>query len=225
MYAIIEEETRRIVSITSDANHSAANGYQAVELPGDFDESAADEYVLNDKGALVRDASLRLARARTAAIAAIKAEAARAIDALAWRLERARERDSMALDTGGERVSDVLAAREAIRRASNRTEAAILAAETPEAVATVTLEITDDDIVQPAALTREQFLSRLTPEETAAILTAAKSNVALEAFVLRLTTASYINVTDLATEAGVQALEIAGLLASGRAEQILALPE
>ncbi len=222
MYAIIENGA--VSALTDNARHVCAEGETLLAAPDELSAENAAEWVVDDTGALVRDARLRLARVQTAAITAIKAEAARAIDALAWRLERARERDSMALTTG-ERVSDVLAAREAIRRASNRTEAVILAAETPEAVAAVTLEITEDDIVQPAALTREQFLSRLTPEETAAILTAAKTNVALEAFVLRLTTASYINVTDPATEAGVHALEIAGLLASGRAGQILALPE
>lgn len=222
MYAIIENGA--VSALTDNARHVCAEGETLLAAPDELSAENAAEWVAEDTGALVRDARLRMARVQTAAITAIKAQAARAIDALAWRLERARERDSMALVTG-ECVGDVLAAREAIRRASNRTEAAILAAETPEAVAAVTLEITDDDIVQPAALTREQFLSRLTPEETAAILTAAKTNVALEAFVLRLTTASYINVADPVTEAGVHALEIAGLLAQGRAGQILALPE
>lgn len=171
----------------------------------------------------MRDPVRQLNNARTRRIGAINAQAAAEIHALGWRLERATERDQMAIP--GERVSDILAAREAIRRASNRTEAAVLAAETLEEIAAITLEITEDDTVRPAALTREQFLSRLTTDETAAILTAAKSNVALEAFVLRLTTASYINVCDPATTAGVHALEIAGLLSSGRAEQILALPE
>lgn len=220
MYAIIENGI--ITSITSDAEHPCAENETLLPAPADLSAENASEWILQG-GQLVRDPVRQLNNARALRIGQIKGQASASIDALGWRLERAREQDAMAIP--GERVADILAAREAIRRASNRTEAAVLAAETLEEIAAITLEITDDDTVRPAAITREQFLARFTQEEIGAILTAAKANVALEAFVLRLTTASYISVCDAATQAGVQALEIAGLLSSGRAEQILALTE
>ena len=62
--------------------------------------------------------------AQAAKIVEIKAEAARRITALDWRLQRAQEREQLG-ETGVETVADVLALREQIRQASNAAELAV----------------------------------------------------------------------------------------------------
>jgi hypothetical protein len=56
-----------------------------------------------------------------------------------------------------------------------------------------------------------------------AIVAAAETNPALKAALLKWQAAEGITLTDPVTQAGVQALEIAGLIAPGRAAQILAV--
>lgn len=73
----------------------------------------------------------------------IKAQAAQLIDALAWRMERAQEREMLGVE--GEKVKDVLREREAIRRASNRVEAEINAALDAQSVRAVTFTVSDAD--------------------------------------------------------------------------------
>jgi hypothetical protein len=67
------------------------------------------------------------------------------------------------------------------------------------------------------------FQMRFTADERVAIRTAAQSNGQIADYLGLLTAASSVNLTDPVTMAGVQALETAGLIAQGRAAQILAL--
>lgn len=114
--------------------------------PGTVAVTAPQGYELADRGDIVLeggsariDPARALARLKAAGIATLKTEAARRIDALAWRLERAREKQ--ALGVAGESVQAVLAEREAIRLASNRLEAAVDAATDADAVRAVVFEI------------------------------------------------------------------------------------
>lgn len=157
---------------------------------------------------------------RSAAVAGVKAEAARRIAALAWRTERARERELLQL--GGETLGEVLAAREAIRRASNRLEAAIMAAADPVELDGLVFDVLPEDAAPVRLSTRREFLARLAAPEMEAILTAAKTDTAIEILLLRWETAERINIDSPATAAALAALETAGLLAAGRAAEILA---
>lgn len=67
------------------------------------------------------------------------------------------------------------------------------------------------------------FLNRFTLEERAAIRTAAQTNGALADYVAMVSAAKTVVLTDDLTVTGVQSLETAGLIATGRAVEILAL--
>jgi hypothetical protein len=164
----------------------------------------------------------QLDAAKAEKISEIKRAAAQAIDAMAWRIERAQERDRLGLP--GETMEAVMLEREAIRRASNRCEAEIEAALDVQAVQAVQFAVTEADRAIPQRLTRLQFLSRFTDEEMQSIVAAADTSPALKAMLLKWQTAEGIVLTDPATVAGVQAMEIAGLIAPGRAEAILTPP-
>ncbi|MCX0428860.1 hypothetical protein [Aeromonas veronii] len=67
---------------------------------------------------------ITLDEAKAAKVVEIKAEAERSITALDWRLQRAQEREQLG-EEGFETVTDVLALREQIRKASNAAEQAV----------------------------------------------------------------------------------------------------
>lgn len=73
----------------------------------------------------------------------------------------------------------------------------------------------------PPPITKLEFLSLLTDEEYAGILTAAKTVPAVEAWVKKFELAEDIRLDDPRMAAGVRGLEVAGLLAAGRAAEIL----
>ena len=205
----------RIVGTTTPDD---PNGYTLIEPPPDFDgDLSALEY---DSATGTVRYDLDAYRARR--IAEIKRHASEAITALQWRIERAQERDRLGLP--GETVEQVLLEREAIRRASNRCAAEVEAALDVQAVQAVQFAVTDADRATPARITRLQFLSRFTDAEMQAVIAASDASPALRAALLKWQTAEGIVLTDPATIAGVQALEIAGLIAPGRAEAILTPP-
>lgn len=76
-------------------------------------------------------------------------------------------------------------------------------------------------------LTKQQFLDRLTPAEVAGMLAAAKVAVSVEAWLFRFNNltpdpdGTSIDLQDPRTIAGLQSMEDGGLLAPGRAVEIL----
>lgn len=94
---------------------------------------------LGDDGTLQRDEQAVIAAARAARTLRIKTESRERIEAMDWRLERARERDQAGLTTGAE--AEVLAAREAIRRSSDDAEAAVAALTDKAEIAAFTWEV------------------------------------------------------------------------------------
>ncbi|WP_114649099.1 hypothetical protein [Pseudothauera hydrothermalis] len=217
MHALCDPNTGLILAISSDPA-AVGEALVRVPLPGEFDERDIDEWRYVD-GALVRDAAAALAALKARRIAEIKRQAAAQIAALAWRVERAEERDRLGLP--GETVAEVLIEREAIRRASNRCEAEVDAALDAQAVQAVVFAVQAADRATPQRLTRLQFLSRFSDAEMQTILAAADASPALKAAMLKWQTAEGIVLDDPATVAGVQALEFAGLIAPGRAAEIL----
>lgn len=159
-------------------------------------------------------------RRKVALVHRIKQEAATRIAELDWKLARAREREAAGWATLAE-VDAVLAEREAIRRSSNAAEAAVAALDDVAAVQAFTWR-NEVEVVAPRRLTHKQFTDRFTSEEMQAILAATATNPALNAWWEKFRLARDINLDDLATQGGVQALEIAGLIGEGRAAAVLA---
>lgn len=217
MKLIFDESTRACIGTVEGAWHGGGIAVEVESLPADLSIVS-----LSDDGEIVADEAAALARAKTERLRGVKAWAAEQIAALQWRIERAQERDRLGLP--GETVEEVLLEREAIRRASNRIEAEIEAAEDASAVSAISFAVTEADRATPQRLTRLQFLRRFTDEEMQTIVAAADASPALKAALLKWQTADGIVLTDPATIAGVQALEIAGLIAPGRAEAILTPP-
>jgi len=78
-----------------------------------------------------------------------------------------------------------------------------------------TVEITSSNI------TKREFLTRLTPEEFAAIKAATTQNSTVDYFWQLFMVAEEIDLSHHDTVAGIHMLEAAGLLATGRATEIL----
>ena len=84
------------------------------------------------------------------------------------------------------------------------------------------------EIVEPeiaplrAPITKLEYMNRFTDAELGAIYTAAKSVVAVEVWLDKFRLAAEVDLTSPLTASGLDALTAAGLLASGRKEEILA---
>ena len=216
--AIIDLNTNAIVGIANDG--VAPEKHQLLlDLPEDFNPDDVAEWAYDGQG-LTRDTVALLERAQGARKARIKAEAARLIEATDWKLARAREREAAGWATLAE-VDAVLAEREAIRRSSNAAEAAVDALTDVGSVQTFTWSI-DVAVAAPRRLTHKGFSDRFTDAEMQAILAAAETNAALKTWWEKFKLARDINLDDPATQGGVQALEIAGLIGEGRATEVLA---
>lgn len=215
--AIIDLNTNAIVGIANDG--VAPEKHQLLlDLPEDFNPDDVAEWAYDGQG-LTRDTVALLERAKAARKARIKAEAARLIEATDWKLARAREREAAGWATLAE-VDAVLAEREAIRRSSNAAEAAVDALTDVGSVQTFTWSI-DVAVAAPRRLTHKGFSDRFTDAEMQAILAACQANAALNAWWEKFKLARDINLDDPATQGGVQALGIAGLIGEGRAAEVL----
>jgi hypothetical protein len=71
-------------------------------------------------------------------------------------------------------------------------------------------------------LTKLEYMNRFTDDELAAIYTAAKAVVQVEIWLEKFKLAQEINLDDASTVSGLQAMEAAGLIGTGRAAEILA---
>lgn len=192
------------------------NGYHLVDAPEGFDGDLAS--VEFDAQAGV--ARLVLAGVQARRIAAIKAEAAAHLANTAWKLERAKEREKAGWAQLAD-VATVLAEREAVRRSSDAAEAAVLDLTDVAAVLAFTWAPDAVPVTAPRLLTHEQFIRRFTNAEWEGMTAAARASTAMDAWMRRFTLATVVSLDDPATAAGVQALELAGILAAGRADEIL----
>ena len=215
--AIIDLNTNAIVGIANDGV-TPEKHQLLLDLPEDFNPDDVAEWAYDGHG-LTRDTVALLERAKAARKARIKAEATRLIEATDWKLARAREREAAGWATLAE-VDAVLVEREAIRRSSNAAEAAVDALTDVGSVQTFTWSI-DVPVAAPRRLTHKGFSDRFTDAEMQAILAAAEANAALKTWWEKFKLASDINLDDPATQGGVQALEIAGLIGEGRAAEVL----
>lgn len=215
--AIIDLNTNAIVGIANDG-FIPEKHQLLLDLPEDFNPDDVAEWAYDGQG-LTHDTVALLERAKAARKARIKAEAARLIEATDWKLARAREREAAGWATLAE-VDAVLAEREAIRRSSSAAEADVDALTDVGSVQTFTWSI-DVAVAAPRRLTHKGFSDRFTDAEMQAILAACQANAALNAWWEKFKLARDINLDDPATQGGVQALEIAGLIGEGRAAEVL----
>lgn len=74
----------------------------------------------------------------------------------------------------------------------------------------------------PRTITKLEYLRRFTTEERVAIRSAAASNPVLDDYLKLMELAQEINLDDQDTVAAVTMLEQAGLIAAGRAAEVLA---
>jgi len=153
----------------------------------------------------------------------VKLRAAELIDALQWRIERAKERED--IGAGGETVGDVLREREAIRRASNRAEAYIDAMGDETEARQYQFSVLPSDYPENSIITRLQFMRRMTDEERKAIRAARDSGQSQDLldFWELLQLATSINLNDADIQSGVQMLEQSGLISAGRATEVLTI--
>ena len=86
---------------------------------------------------------------------------------------------------------------------------------------TVIRELMRDPLSVKVLPTKLEFFDRFTDAEQVAIYDAAKTVTQVQIWLDKFKLASDIDVTDPRTIAGIQALEAAGLLAAGRAAEIL----
>ena len=220
---IFDDVTRRCIGYIE----GSIDGYNGQGVLVDADSISPDVptddmtglYLSDDGVSVIQDITALLAQAKAARKTRIKAEAARLIEATDWKLARAREREAAGWATLAE-VDAVLAEREAIRRSSNAAEAAVDALTDVGSVQTFTWSI-DVAVAAPRRLTHKGFSDRFTDAEMQAILAAAETNAALKTWWEKFKLARDINLDDPATQGGVQALEIAGLIGEGRAAEVL----
>ena len=209
-----DESTGQVTSYTNDL--LVVGGIEVDELP-DFPFN-----YLVIAGRLTLDISAVLVRKGNE----VKASASSQIDGLAWRLERARERDT--IGAAGETVSEVMAIRESIRRASSRAESEVMLLTTADEIAAFTWAVTPADIPVSTLITVYAFLHRFTTEEAIAIDLAGYGETSVAASVRRymslITNAKSIDLGLAETRDGVNGLESAGLLGAGRAATILETP-
>lgn len=155
-------------------------------------------------------------------IKAIKQQAAQMIADTDWQLQRANERDSIGVKADDiDTPKQVLAKRESIRRASNRSESEVNALTDATAINDYVMSIQDADYPSSKPLTRLEFLRRFTESERVAITTAAAQNPILHDYMQMLNAAKLINMTDVDVAGGVTMLEQAGVIGTGRASEIL----
>ena len=79
-------------------------------------------------------------------------------------------------------------------------------------------------VVSGSRITKLAFRNRFTQAEKVALYTAAKTNVDIQIYLDDVNAATYIDLQRADTRASVQGLELAGLLAAGRAAQIIDAP-
>jgi len=79
----------------------------------------------------------------------------------------------------------------------------------------------EPEVVHVSSLTRVEFTERMTLAEQAAIYEAAETSPLVRVFVERLRMSEHVGLDDPRTIEGINALEAAGLIAVGRAAEIL----
>ena len=218
MFAIINTETNEVEGLSSHGDCEIRANQKFVEIPAELTFENT-QYAAFDGEKVYFNTEAYLADLKSAKIAQIKVEAKALIEATDWQLQRAEERESCGF-TALSDLDDILTARENIRQSSNKAEAAVNALTTEAEIADFTWGV-ENLVEHPNRITKKQFLDLFTDQEIATILAAAETNATLEVFYEKVKIATYINLNEQAVQLGLQMLELGGLLAQGRAAEIL----
>jgi len=167
--------------------------------------------------------------AKEAAKFRVKVTVERRIKALQWRIDRAVERDHIGV--AGESVDDVYREREMLRRAGNRSDEYINGLEDLTEIRNHQLTVLPSDTPDDTVVSTLEFMRRFTPQERKNMRAIrdkgsaeqATQSQELQDFWELLQLASSVNINDPDTQGGVMMMEAAGLLAAGRANEILAV--
>lgn len=160
--------------------------------------------------------------AKAQRISRIKSEAAEQIAATDWQLQRAKEREEAgwaALSA----VDCILAQRESIRRSSDEAEAQVLVLGTIEEVIGFTW-MPAVEVSAPCRVTHADFLDALEAlghDVIPNILAAVDSHASIRKWWTYFDKAQVISGTDPRLQAGLEGLEIAGVLPSGGAQTVI----
>lgn len=149
----------------------------------------------------------------------IKIQVKQLLDDSAWRVERAAERDNLGID--GETPQEVYAYREAIRQAGDRAEKELEALDNIDDINAYQFEIRPSDYPMTANLTHLQFLRRFGVDERAKINELRAKSPQINDYFTLLELAKFVNPYDPDVILGVNTLEQMGIIAQGRAGQIL----
>lgn len=221
---IFDDVTRRCVGYMEgvvDGYNGKGILINSDDLPSDLQvDDTSTLFLASDGVTVFQDRSALMDQLKAQRKARIKAEAASLIGALDWKLERAKERETAGWSNLSE-VDVVLAQREAIRRSSSVAEDAVDALTDAAAVRAFTWSVDFSVVPTPRRCTHKDFAERFSEQEMLAIMDATKTSPALAAWWEKFKLAKDINLDDPMTQSGVRALEIAGLLETGRADDIL----
>jgi len=201
------------MQLVPDNYQSESKGLIVTAAPGLKIEDYNDSIIAN---LIERDISLKAAQKYR-----IKQSAKTKIEALAWRVDRAREREEIGVN--GEKLHDVFRLKEAIRNASNRIESEIDELTDDAEIRSMVLNVTDQDKVAPRIIPKLHFLKRFTSTERGYIRTAVKSGnyAKVEDWWDLMSFSSNVDLDDKEVIAVLGVLESNGVLATGRKDVIL----
>jgi hypothetical protein len=218
MTLIIDNKLGTVIASTTDTLFIPSADQSFVEAPDGFTMDDISDWFYED-GQLTHSPEQALTNAKARAIARIKAEATQWIAALDWKVQRAQEREKAGFGTLAETAA-VLSEREAIRRSSNAAEQRLnLLTDRFEIDAfnwTVDVPVTANRL-----LTQKQFSDRFTDAELIRLIEVAKTSPAMATWFERFHAANDINLDLPLAQQGVWMLENTGLIATGRATEIL----
>ena len=218
LYAICNTNTNSFVGLTTSNKITLGENEAFFECPPEITFENT-QYAAFDGEKVYFNTEAYLADLKSAKIAEIKAQAKAQIEATDWQLQRAQERESCGF-TALSDLDDILTERENIRQSSNKAEAAVNALTSEAEIADFTWGV-ENLVEHPNRITKKQFLDLFTDQEIATILAACEQNATLEVFYEKVKIATYINLNEQAVQLGLQMLELGGLLAEGRAAEIL----
>lgn len=185
----------------------------------DFPQAITEEF-LTSNGFEILPFGKTLDELKTDKLQQITAAAIDRFVELDWRATRAKERET--LEVLGETYAEVLREREAVRAASNRLESVIEASTDPAEVFGLQFILEESDWPPAKRLISQyKFRQRFTLAEKLAITEARETDATLEVIMGDMDAASQLDLDNPGLVQGAQYIEQAGLIAAGRAAEIL----
>ncbi|MBK8752353.1 MAG: hypothetical protein IPL99_12220 [Candidatus Competibacteraceae bacterium] len=218
MPLIIDLRTHEVIAHIDDDELVLEIGSIAIEAPDGFTMDDMSDWFYED-GQLTHSPEQALTKARARAITRIKAEATAQIKATDWKVQRAQEREKAGWNTLEETLA-LLAERESIRRSSSAAEQRILLENSRSEIENFTWNV-DVEVPVVRLITQKQFSDRFSDAELSRLIEISQNNPEMATWFERFHAAQDINLDAPLAQNGVWMLETAGLIAPGRAVEIL----